>query len=431
MLKEWNIEVNLLLALVALGGMGGWALGHPGWGVALALAGWSLRMLWAARALLQWLRSDEQADVPESTGLWGAIFDNLYQKSRQQRQRLAHLHGIIDRIRQSTNAITDAVILTDSVGNLDWWNHAATRLLGLQTSTDRGQPITHLVRDPRFVRFYSQTRFDSMLEIPSARQSGQKLQFQITVFGEGDRLIVVRDTTRLHHLEQMRKDFVANVSHELRTPLTVIKGYLETFIEMLDSDNAPLKRGLGQMQQQTQRMEMLVNDLLLLSRLEAAGAPVVQKPVAVAALLRQVQNDALAINDQKRHQIVLETDDSLRLSGDENQLRSAFSNLVVNAVKYTPEQGRILIRWWADDSGAHLAVQDNGIGIEARHIPRLTERFYRADPSRHAKTGGTGLGLAIVKHVLLHHGGQLQIDSTPGKGSTFTCHFPATSIVRT
>lgn len=430
MLKEWNLEFNQLLVLLALGAFIGWGVGYPGWGIALVSVSYSIWMLLRSRDLLRWLRSDSDAEPPEGSGLWGAIFDNLYQQQKQQREHIQQLQTVIARAQQSTNAISDAVIVVNHGGELEWWNQAGSNLLGLQQSTDRGQPIANLVRDPRFVRYFNRAQFDAPLDIPAARHPGQMLQFQITTFGEGDRLIVVRDITRLHNLEQMRKDFVANVSHELRTPLTVIKGYLETFLDMLAADNPQLKRGLTQMQQQTLRMELLVNDLLLLSRLETENTSQPLKPVAVAKLLRQVYNDALAINDEKRHRIHLDADDNLQIYGDENELRSAFSNLVVNAVKYTPEQGEIHIRWWENDDGAHMAVEDNGIGIDAKHIPRLTERFYRADPSRHVKTGGTGLGLAIVKHVLIHHGANLVIESEVGQGSTFTCHFPLKSIVR-
>lgn len=428
-LREWNLEFNQLLVLIAIGAFVGWTLGYPGWGIAAVSTGYAIWVLARSRDLLRWLRNDSDSEPPESTGLWGAIFDNLYQTRKARLNQVLQLQTIIARAQQSTNAITDAVIVVDQSGNLEWWNQAGSNLLGLQAATDKGQLITNLVRDPRFVRYFSRADFTNPLEIPAARRTGQILQFQITVFGEGDRLIVVRDVTRLHNLEQMRKDFVANVSHELRTPLTVIKGYLETFIDMMGQDNPQLKRGLTQMQQQTLRMELLVNDLLLLSRLETENTTQPMKPVAVAKLLRQVYNDALAINDDKQHQIELHADDNVQIFGDDNELRSAFSNLVVNAVKYTPERGKIDIRWWADQDGAYMAVTDNGIGIDAKHIPRLTERFYRADPSRHIKTGGTGLGLAIVKHVLIHHNGQLEIHSKPGEGSTFTCHFPPRQIV--
>lgn len=428
MLKEWNLEFNQFLFLLLAGGATGWMLGYPGAGLALVAVPCGLWQLWHARQLLHWLRNGDPAEPPEGSGLWGALYDLLYQQRKIQQQQLHSLNAIIARARQSTNAIRDAVIVVDAQGALEWWNEAGSQLLGLKPGTDRGQLITNLLRDPRFVRFFQRAEFDTTLEIPAALRPGVVLQYQVTPFGDGERLLVVRDITRLHNLEQMRKDFVANVSHELRTPLTVIKGYLETFLDMLEGQNPALTRGLSQMQQQTHRMELLVNDLLLLSRLETENtAPA--KPVAVARLLRQVYQDAQALNADKQHVLRLNAEESLQIMGDENELRSAFSNLVVNAVKYTPERGEIDIRWWADRDGAHLTVQDDGIGIDPHHIPRLTERFYRADQSRHSKTGGTGLGLAIVKHVLIHHAATLAIQSTPGVGSTFTCHFPARLIV--
>lgn len=429
MQKEWNAEFNRLVLWLAAGAAIGWMLGRPAWGLALVGIGYSGWTLLRARELLRWLRQDNGQEVPESRGLWGALFDLLYQRQKYQRQQLQQLQSVISRARQSTDAINDAVIVVNQHGELEWWNQAAIRLLGLQSHTDRGQAIGNLVRDPRFLRYFDDGLFDLPLEMPAPHHPGQILQFQITAFGEGDHLIVVRDVTRLHNLEQMRKDFVANVSHELRTPLTVIKGYLETFLDMMEPGDPALRRGLTQMQQQTRRMELLVNDLLLLSRLETERAAQPMKPVPVAQLLRQIHHDAMAINDDKQHHFALEVDETLQILGNDNELRSAFGNLVVNAVKYTPAQGNIHIRWWRDRRGACLAVQDNGIGIEAAHIPRLTERFYRADHSRHLKTGGTGLGLAIVKHVLIHHGAHLQIESTPGVGSTFTCIFPDNVLV--
>ena len=240
--------------------------------------------------------------------------------------------------------------------------------------------------------------------------------------------MLVRDVTRIHQLEQMRKDFVAIVSHELRTPLTVIAGYLETLLDNVEEVNPRWVRALQQMQQQGGRMQTLLNDLLLLAKLEATDYPSDNQPVAVDALLQSIKGDAQALSGQRNQRITLEATPGVRLKGSEAELRSAFSNLVFNAVKYTQDGGQIRIRWWADEQGAHLSVQDSGIGIDAKHLPRLTERFYRVDSSRASNTGGTGLGLAIVKHVLLRHRARLEISSVPGHGSTFTCHFAPIQI---
>jgi two-component system phosphate regulon sensor histidine kinase PhoR len=428
--REWNIEFNQFLILVVIGAIGGWILGYPGVGIALVSVPYCLWMLFRTRDLARWLVLNNEQDPPESSGIWGLIYDHLYQQKRDFKAHIKNLHEIIIRAQQSTNAIRDAVVVVDNYGNLEWWNDAAENLLGFRLKSDRGQPLTNLLRDPRFIRYFDSGRFDRPLEIPSTQNASVILQFQITTFGEGERLVVARDVTRIHNLEQMRQDFVANVSHELRTPLTVIKGYLETFLDTLTADHPQLSRGLNQMNQQAQRMELLVNDLLLLSRLETENTSQPMQPVLVPKLLRQIYSDAMAMNDTKQHNITLEMDEDLHIYGDEGELRSAFSNLVMNAIKYSPQNSNITIRWMDDENGVYLEVEDDGDGIDQKHIPRLTERFYRADQSRHAKTGGTGLGLAIVKHVLLHHNAKLNIVSELGEGSVFSCHFPRKSMVK-
>ena len=266
--------------------------------------------------------------------------------------------------------------------------------------------------------------FREPLEIPAPADINIQLQYAITRYGPGDRLMVVRDVTRLHNLEQMRKDFVANVSHELRTPLTVVVGYLETMLDLDDDLNPRWKRPLQQMQQQANRMQALLNDLLLLARLETSDNPSEDELVDVRPLLEHIRKDAEALSGERGHRITLEIDGNTRLYAIEGELRSAFSNLAFNAVKYTPDGGDITLRWHSDAQGQHLSVIDNGEGIAPQHLMRLTERFYRVDTSRNSTTGGTGLGLAIVKHVLLRHQGKLEIKSDVGKGSCFSCHFP-------
>ncbi|RLP52635.1 MAG: phosphate regulon sensor histidine kinase PhoR [Ketobacter sp.] len=430
MLREWRIEFNQFLLLLAIGGGGGWMLGYPGVGFALISVPYCLWLLFRIKDMSRWLKSGAESDPPESTGVWGNMLDQLYQLQRRYKADINNLHQIITRAQQSTDAIKDAVVVVNKHGDLEWWNEAGGRLLGLKVKSDRGQSLTNLLRDPRFIQYFEAGNFDKPLDLPSTLNPNVVLQFQITAFGDGERLMVTRDVSRIHHLEKMRQDFVANVSHELRTPLTVIKGYLETFIDTLNSDQPHLKRGLSQMHQQTQRMELLINDLLLLARLESDDKERTMTPVSVPKILRQIHNDALAINESKQHKIILDIDTNLIIYGDENELRSAFSNLMMNAIKYTPENGRIELRWWADEEGVYLEVEDDGIGIDEKHLPRLTERFYRADQSRHAKSGGTGLGLAIVKHVLLHHDAKLEIVSDPGEGSVFTCRFPTRLTVK-
>ncbi|TWI49316.1 two-component system phosphate regulon sensor histidine kinase PhoR [Pseudomonas duriflava] len=390
-------------------------------------------VLWLVRHLIrlqQWLlKAEDGVEPPEASGFWGELFDTLYYAQRRERQKREGLEAVIDRALASTAALRDGVVLVDRHGNLEWWNPAAEGLLGLRSPQDNGQPIANLVRHPRFSEYFSRGIYQDPLELTSPLNDRQYLHVQITRFGEGDRLILVRDVTRLHQLEQMRKDFVANVSHELRTPLTVIAGYVETLVDNADQDANPRwLRALGQMQQQANRMQHLIDDLLLLAKLEATDYPADNKPIAIAPMLHVIQQDARALSAQRGHKITLEADSTLALKGSEPELRSAFSNLVFNAVKYTPDGGQIRIRWWQDERGAQLSVSDSGLGIEARHLPRLTERFYRVDASRASSTGGTGLGLAIVKHVLIRHHGHLEIESTPGQGSVFTCVFQSSQI---
>ena len=431
--QNWHSTlIRHLLLLVTACLLIGLVSGYYGWSLA---AGVTLYLGWTLKQLLRlhdWLRNHQPDEAPpDGYGLWGEVFDSIYHLQRRDQRVRGRLQAVIDRVQESTAALKDAVVMLDSDGNLEWWNLAAETLLGLKTPQDSGQPVTNLVRHPRFKEYFEQDSYAEPLDIPSPVNDHLRIQLYITRYGNNEHLMLVRDVTRIHQLEQMRKDFIANVSHELRTPLTVICGYLETLLDNVDDVNPRWKRPLSQMQQQGERMQTLLNDLLLLAKLEATDYPSDNQPVQVERLLRTVKSDAQALSGQRNQTITLEAQADVALKGSETELRSAFSNLVFNAVKYTPDGGSIRIRWWADASGAHLSVQDSGVGIDSKHLPRLTERFYRVDSSRHASTGGTGLGLAIVKHVLLRHRARLEISSVLGHGSTFTCHFAPVQVTKT
>ncbi|MBK9186402.1 MAG: phosphate regulon sensor histidine kinase PhoR [Moraxellaceae bacterium] len=378
--------------------------------------------------LHRWLKTNPQDYPPNVSGVWEDIAQSIYRLQKQERAAQLNLLGIIQRARESVAALDEAIVLVDSQGNLEWWNAAAEKLLGFKQPIDMGKPITNLIRDPAFIDFFEQGGGKDALKLPSWTQANHYVQYEVTRFGDNDRLLIAYDITRLHQLEQIRKDFVANVSHELRTPLTVLSGYVETFV---DNDEFParINRVFAQMQQQTKRMSNLVNDLLLLSRLESDTIKQEAKPINMTYLLEQLRLEALAYDPEKQHAIMVHVDSPMLLMGIENDLRSAFSNLITNAIKYTPACGAVTIRWSHDAKYGYLSVQDNGIGIEHQHIPRLTERFYRVDAARSSATGGTGLGLAIVKHVLLQHNAMLNIDSKANKGSTFTCIFPKALLI--
>ncbi len=421
-------EITEILLSGALGLGVGYLAGHAILGLCVVLIWLLYRQLQQLARLRHWLLDTEQ-DVPESEGAWDEVFRGIYYLRRNERRARDSLLSIIDRARASVSALEEAVALVDSDGNLEWWNPAAEALLGFR-GVDRGQPVINLIRTPSFIRYFKHGPYDEGLKVSSQRHSGRQLQFEITQFGDNDRLMIVYDITRLHNLEQMRKDFVANVSHELRTPLTVLSGYLETLQDQHEGIEPRWLRALGQMAQQATRMNNLVNDLLLLSRLE--NQPEDREPhiVHVPRMLKQIHHDAVALATPKQQTVTLECEPGLCVLGMEADLRSAFSNLVTNAVKYTPNGGVVAVHWWADGQGAHFSVTDNGLGIDEVHLPRLTERFYRADAARSSATGGTGLGLAIVKHVLMQHKATLDIQSELGRGSRFTCSFMPTLIER-
>ena len=348
------------------------------------VAGLSLYIIWSTRqlfALYAWLVREEHTEPPDSVGLWGEFYTRLEHLFQKERRAQDNLQSIIVRAQQSVNALEDVVVLIDQHGYLEYWNHAAGRHLGFRADKDLGQPLTNLIRHPRFTDYLTQGDFREPLEIPSPVDDNRILQFRITEFGVGEQLMMARDVTRIHHLEQMRKDFVANVSHELKTPLTVLKGYLETLLDTVPEEQSRLRRALTQMDNQSNRMEALVSDLLLLARLEGTNADNLSQAVPVHGMLKRMRENALAISADKGHSIELDVPEEARLIANPAELESAFGNLITNAVKYTPAGGQIRIHWWQDERGAHLAVSDNGVGIDPAHIPRLTERFYRPDNS--------------------------------------------------
>ncbi|MDN3399532.1 phosphate regulon sensor histidine kinase PhoR [Psychrobacter sp. APC 3426] len=349
-------------------------------------------------------------------------------QGNEQQSALATQQNSTDqlkKIRSALRALRDAVVLLNDNDGLEWWNQAAEDLLLLQVS-DKGQCIFDFISAPEFRQYYQATTIaDEGVHIESWHAPKRYLKCELTPFGD-EKLLIIYDVTRLHHLEEMRRDFVANVSHELRTPLTVMMGYLENFSDQPDMP-PHWKRGFELMTQQTARMNRIVNDLLLLSRIEIEETHELHY-IDMTKLLTHVYDDAQAYNAGYGHSIHLQIDTYDGLYGSEMYLTSALSNLVINAIKYTPKGGNITISWANTAEGCRFAVEDDGIGIAPQHIARLTERFYRIDKGRSRATGGTGLGLAIVKHVLYQHQANLQIESVEGRGSTFSAVFPATHV---
>jgi two-component system phosphate regulon sensor histidine kinase PhoR len=376
-----------------------------------------------------WLEDPRLDAIPDGFGAWGEVFTRLYKARRESEQAQRRLLDNEERFRRTISALPEGILLIDAALQIEWCNPEAERHLGISLRADHGLRLTNLVRDPAFVAFMTSARFDEPLVFRPLSRPSLVLSVAVIEFEPARSIVITRDVTQTERVDAMRRDFVANVSHELRTPLTVVNGFLET---LLDAD-MPLddlrRRHLQLMHEQAGRMSRLIEDLLMLSRLESQESVLLEEDVDMPQLLGEVAEDARALS-AGRHAITLECD-AAHVRGSRDELRSAVGNLVSNAIRYTPEGGSIRLAWRVADDGAAVSVQDTGIGVAPEHIPRLTERFYRVDKSRSRETGGTGLGLAIAKHVLLRHDGRLNIESTLGVGSTFSAWLPLARVVAT
>lgn len=419
----WRI---VTLALVAT--LGGYASGEYALCYLLAAIGY---IAWLHRnlgRLLEWLRHRKTHEPPDPEGVFEELsleIDYLRERHKKRKKKLA---AYLKQFQQATRALPDATVVLGDDNEVQWANEAATRHLGIRWPEDMGQRIINLIRTPKVRDFVLARAEHSALEIPSPTNPYRHLSVLLAPYGKARWLFVARDVTQLHRANQIRSDFVANVSHELRTPITVFRGYLETLVDQREQAPPAWTPVLEQLDAHAHRMQTLVEELLLLSRLEQDDDVPNPEPVAVSEMLSDILRAARVVSGKREHLFSLEVDPALQIMGSAKELHSAFSNLVINAVNYTPARGVVQIRWYRDPRGAHLEVQDNGIGIAEEHLERITERFYRVDSSRARGEGGTGLGLAIVKHVLLRHHATLDIQSRLGEGSTFRCDFPPETI---
>jgi two-component system phosphate regulon sensor histidine kinase PhoR len=382
-----------------------------------------VRHLRQLAALAYWLADPQARLVPDGVGLWEEVFARLNKMVRAQREEREQRITALQDMQQATSALPEGVVILDETDRIEWCNPLAEQYFGLDGMRDLGQQITYLARQPEFVHYLSLREFSEPLILRDTRHDGLTLSVKVIPYGASKKLLISRDITRFERIETMRRDFVANVSHELRTPLTVVNGFVETLCDMPKLDNDMARRALQLMSEQTQRMEHLVSDLLTLSKLDDALNALREENVPMPALLHTLYQEGLSLSGG-RHKLHLELESELSLLGNTEELRSACGNLVSNAIRYTPEGGKIVLRWQVRDGQPVFSVQDNGLGIAPQHIPRLTERFYRVDHSRSRETGGTGLGLAIVKHVVSRHQARLEIVSEEGRGSTFSIVFP-------
>jgi len=418
-------ELTALALTLALGAAALLIGGAPPWLWPLLPLPYLVRHLYHLARLVRLIRRRQRLLAPFPRGPWGAVYATIaryQQRGRKGRKRLVRFSR---RFRQAADAVPDALVILDKQQRIEWANPAAAPLLDVLWPRDEGRRLVELLAQPELAPFIEVGEYLHPLEITPGHNRALMLALRVAPFGEhkGERLVVARDITKLYHLNMIRRDFVANASHELRTPLTVIAGFLENLAHA-PATPAAHRRPLTLMQHQSQRMSSIIDDLLTLSRLEMDGQDSPQGPVDVAAELQSIVPEAQALSEG-HHRIESTIDPDLLLIGNPVELRSAFSNLVHNAVRHTPPGTDIHIRWEQDASGPRFSVADDGEGIAPEHLPRLTERFYRVDQGRSRAAGGTGLGLAIVKHVLNRHDGLLVIASTLGAGARFTCQFPA------
>ena len=425
MTGAWYLEIARLIIVVAFCYVLGSLVGHP---VVVITGGLLVLSLWhiqKAVNVLRFSRDPESARNSHGIGVWDEILASMSAGNRKHGQELKELEETLGRYRQAIRALPEGAIILGANDEIELFNHTAARILGLKEPDDFDRPITHLVREPRFIRFMEEKKFDDGLEIVHEKIP---ISVRIVPYGDlGKKLLLLRDMTRMLKLERMRRDFVANVSHEMKSPLTVIKGYVESLLDTAEKQGLQTVKQLRQVDLQTDRMCHIVEDLLQLSNLEVDEA--VDKFVVVdtPSLIHSVCVEANEIS-AGGHKIVTDIDNQLMLKGDYNELYSAFSNIVLNAVTYTPDGGTIEGTWRLNEAGSPVfSVKDTGVGIGPEHIPRLTERFYRVDQARSRELGGTGLGLAIVKHVMIRHKAELRIKSKLNHGSVFSCIFPASS----
>ncbi len=427
-LKIRLITITFIVTLTA------WVLGEAfsavvGWITALILlSAMLIHQLWHASKLTHLLLSPSYGEVPGALGIWGEIYYRLHKLVRAWRDQVIEVEQQHQRFIQAIQASPNGVVMLNEDDQIEWCNEIAEKHFGINAKRDSKQRMTHILRKPSFVQYITRQNYRDPVRLTGMGNLEElSLDVQIFPYGDKQKLILSQDVSQIEKTDAMRRDFVANVSHELKTPLTVLAGFLET-VQELDLSPEDRTKYLDLMGVQTVRMKNLVDDLLTLAKLEGNSEPPVYQTVPMDGMLSRLKFDAEGLSGGK-HQILIEKESNLDLLGDDQELYSAFSNLISNAVRYTPEGGKIIVRWSQVGGEAFFCVEDTGLGIPAEYIPRLTERFYRVDRSRSRETGGTGLGMAIVKHVINRHQGELKIESTVGRGSSFYLIFPAQRVV--
>lgn len=420
--------ISRLIIILLLSAVAGFLIGHTFLVVAISAVSILIWHYHHLLKLIKWLWRSKTISPPEANGLWGRIYDGLYHQTRKHRTKQKALNAKIRQFRDGAEALPDAALVLSDDLIIEWGNKKAQRLLGIRWPGDIGQRIDNLLRFPEFSQYLDAANFDVPCHIPSPINADVVLELRLMAYGSEQVLFLARDVSKIHRLEEMRRDFVANVSHELKTPLTVVRGYVE-MVQMTEHALDPYwQKVFNTMETQVSRMDRLVEQLLILSRVEINIDDDDKQLIDMPKLLHGLVEDSHWLNQDKKHQITADIDDNLSIEGIDSEIKSACLNLISNAISYTQENGKIDISWQRDGNKAKFSVKDNGPGIRPENVNRLTERFFRVDKSRSRDTGGSGLGLAIVKHVLNHHHAELAINSHWGKGSEFIIYFEPNCI---
>lgn len=414
---------TFLLGLLIAGGLG-WLLGYPQELLLLYLAALTLWNGYYLLKLSHWFWNTKSTQLPQAPGIWSDIYDGLYRTLQRQHTRRKKLAELLQRFRQAAESLPDAGLVIDAEGQLIWSNKLAQHYLGLKWPLDQGVKITHLIRTPSFVQYFQQKNFDEAITLRSPTGDGREIELRFMPYVDTQHLVLARDVTHIRKLERMRKEFVANVSHELKTPLTVMQGYLELLDEPATLAPQQQAQALTEVSRQTQRMQAMVEQLLMLSRIESGHQDIQSKPVVLGRMVQNLLSELALVIETEQVQVSTHIDEALTVYGSSERLYAVVHNLLTNAIKYSGNGAHIRIVWQAEQGKACFSIEDTGPGIAPEHLARLTERFYRVAADRNSQSGGTGLGLAIVKHALEAHHSQLHIQSSLGEGSRFSFSLP-------
>jgi two-component system phosphate regulon sensor histidine kinase PhoR len=415
--------ITRLVAVLIISAITGYALGNTFLVLAIASIGllvWHYNHLFK---LVNWLWQGKSISPPQARGIWGRIYDGLYRRIRKQRQKQKQLNERIRKFRDGAEALPDAALVLSTELTILWGNKKASQLIGIRWPGDIGQRIDNLIRFPEFAKYLDSGDYESPCLISSPINNELQLELRMMAYGSDQILLLARDISKIQRLEEMRRDFVANVSHELKTPLTVVRGYVEMVQSSENAMEPHWQKAFTTIETQVSRMDRLVEQLLVLSRVENNAEEDNRQQVDLSRLILTIVEDVQWLNQDKNHAINDNIVSDIKITGNEHELKSACMNLLSNAIAYTPASGTINVSLTSDGNKVRFSVQDNGPGIKPEHVNRLTERFFRVDKSRSRNTGGSGLGLAIVKHVLNHHNAELAIESEWGKGSEFIIYF--------